>query len=71
MPVVLKKDAMVYGIVYQTQSHTVLRPINRSKDFCADEVKVISNTMFNYRGLTVDMLEGGALERQVRREAGG
>lgn len=62
-PIVLKKDPMVYGIVYQTVSHTVLRPVTRENEFCADEVKVISNLMLNMKGVAGDFLEGACEER--------
>ena len=40
MYVCLRKDANVYKIVLQTQSHTCLRPVGQDGEFCADTVKV-------------------------------
>lgn len=62
-PIVLKKDPMVYGIIYQTLSHTVLRPVNRDDQYCSDEVKVVSNIMMNFRGTPEDMLSAACEER--------
>lgn len=50
--VVLKKDENVYKIVYQTLSHTVLVPVaDMSGTVASQDVKVISNTMLNMKGL--------------------
>ena len=49
-PVCLRKDANVYKIIYQTVSHTVLRPIGADGNFCSESVKVISNGMLNMKG---------------------
>ena len=47
----LKKDAAVYGIVMQTLTHTVLRPVNADGTFASETVKVISNSMLNMKGV--------------------
>lgn len=49
-PICLRKDANVYGIVMQTLTHTVLRPINEDGSFASETVKVISNSMLNMKG---------------------
>lgn len=49
-PVCLRKDPAVYGIVMQTLTHTVLRPINEDGSFASETVKVISNSMLNMKG---------------------
>ena len=49
-PICLRKDANVYGIVMQTLTHTVLRPIKEDGSFASETVKVISNSMLNMRG---------------------
>lgn len=49
-PICLRHDANVYGIVMQTLTHTVLRPINEDGSFASEEVKVISNSMLNMKG---------------------
>lgn len=50
--VVLKKDENVYKIVYQTLSHTVLVPVaDMAGTVASQDVKVISNTMLNMKGL--------------------
>lgn len=47
----LKKDTNVYGIVLQTLTHTVLRPVNQDGTFASETVKVISNSMLNMKGV--------------------
>lgn len=47
----LKKDANVYGIVMQTLTHTVLRPVNEDGTYASEAVKVISNSMLNMKGV--------------------
>lgn len=49
----LKKDANVYAIVMQTQSHTVLRAVKDAsgKEYANEEPKVISNGMLNFKGI--------------------
>ncbi len=50
MLVALKKDEQVYQIVLQTESHTVLRPVDGKKDnFKGNEVRVMSNSMMNLK----------------------
>lgn len=49
-PICLRKDANVYGIVMQTLTHTVLRPIKEDGSFASETVKVISNSMLNMKG---------------------
>lgn len=49
-PICLRKDTNVYGIVMQTLTHTVLRPINEDGSFASETVKVISNSMLNMKG---------------------
>ena len=49
-PICLRKDANVYGIVMQTLTHTVLRPIREDGSFASETVKVISNSMLNMKG---------------------
>lgn len=50
--ITLKKDPEVYAIVLQTESHTVIRPVNSAApgDYKGNDVKVISNGMLNFRG---------------------
>lgn len=50
--IVLKKDERVYKPVYQTLSHTVLVPVSDAQGTVASQdVKVISNSMLNMKGL--------------------
>lgn len=50
--IVLKKDERVYKIVFQTLSHTVLVPVSDINGTVASQdVKVISNSMLNMKGL--------------------
>lgn len=63
--VTLKKDPEVYAIVLQTDSHTVLRPVNSADptDFKGNDVKVISNGMLNFKGTGPSALESSIKER--------
>ena len=63
--VVLKKDPEVYAIVLQTASHTVLRPVNSAAegDFKGNDIKVISNGMLNFKGISPSGLEAAIKER--------
>lgn len=64
-PVALRKDPEVYAIILQTESHTVLRPINSKDltDFKGNEIKVISNCMLNMKGVGPSGLEAAVEER--------
>lgn len=49
--VVLKRDPNVYKIIFQTRSHTVLRPVaDREGTFSSELIKVITNGTFNQKG---------------------
>lgn len=49
--VVLKKDPLVYKIVMQTRSHTVLVPVsNLEGEVASDLVRVVSNSTLNGKG---------------------
>ena len=68
--VTLKKDAEVYAIVLQTESHTVLRPVlcaekNEAGEyyFKGNDIKVISNGMLNFKGTGPSGLEASIEER--------
>lgn len=67
--VTLKKDPEVYGIVLQTASHTVLRPvicaekIDGEYAFKGNDVKVISNGMLNMKGTGPSALQASIDER--------
>ena len=67
--VTLKKDAEVYGIVLQTASHTVLRPvicaekIDGEYAFKGNDIKVISNGMLNMKGTGPSALQASIDER--------
>ena len=61
--VCLRKDANVYGIVMQTLTHTVLRPVNEDGTFASETVKVISNSMLNMRGAGPAALEEAVQKR--------
>lgn len=62
-PVCLKKDANVYGIVMQTLTHTVLRPIKEDGSFASETVKVISNSMLNMKGTGPSALDEAVQKR--------
>ena len=63
-PVCLRGDNNVYKIVLQTESHTVLVPIkNLEGEVASQEVKVISNTMINHKGVSPMMLQDAIDER--------
>lgn len=48
----LRNDPHVYRIVYQTQTHTVLRPIvNEDGDWLDESVRVTSNSVLNQKGV--------------------
>lgn len=62
MLVCLKKDPRVYKIVYQTISHTVLVPVkNFEGEVASQDVKVMSNTMLNHKGIGP-----GAIEEEIK-----
>ena len=62
MLVCLKKDLRVYKIVYQTISHTVLVPVkNFEGEVASQDVKVMSNTMLNHKGIGP-----GAIEEEIK-----
>lgn len=68
--VTLKKDAEVYAIVLQTESHTVLRPVLCAEKseagehyFKGNDIKVISNGMLNFKGTGPSGLEASIEER--------
>lgn len=62
--VVLKKDPAVYKMIFQTRSHTVLRPVSDMEGtFASDEVKVLSNASVNHKGYGPVNNEAGILER--------
>lgn len=68
--VTLKKDPEVYGIVLQTASHTVLRPVICAEKsasgeyfFKGNDIKVISNGMLNMKGTGPSALEASIQER--------
>ena len=63
MLVCLRKDANVYKIVLQTQSHTCLRPVGQDGEFCSDTVKVISNGMLNMKGTGPSAIEDAIAKR--------
>ena len=63
MYVCLRKDANVYKIVLQTQSHTCLRPVGQDGEFCSDTVKVISNGMLNMKGAGPSAIEDAITKR--------
>ena len=63
MYVCLRKDANVYKIVLQTQSHTCLRPVGQDGEFCSDTVKVISNGMLNMKGAGPSAIEDAIAKR--------
>ncbi len=80
LPVVLKKDARVFGIVLQTESHTVLRPVTKDVDgayaFDGNDVIVISNGQLNSKGVGPSALQtaiddrfSGEYAKQVAQEA--
>lgn len=49
--VVLKKDPNVYKMIFQTRSHTVLRPVSdKEGTFASERIKVVTNATFNQRG---------------------
>lgn len=55
IPIVLiRKEILVYGFIFQTRSHTVLRSVGPDGEFNRDDLKVISNTMLNMKGLPPD-----------------
>lgn len=63
-PVCLRGDNNVYKIVLQTESHTVLVPIkNLEGEVASQEVKVVSNTMMNHKGISPMMLQDAIDER--------
>lgn len=62
--VCLKKDPNVYKMVLQTLSHTVLVPVkNAEGEIASQDVKVISNTMLNHKGIGPGALEDAVKER--------
>lgn len=64
MLVCLKKDPHVYKMVLQTLSHTVLVPVkNVEGEIASQDVKVISNTMLNHKGIGPGALEDAIKER--------
>lgn len=64
MLVCLKKDPHVYKMVLQTLSHTVLVPVkNAEGEIASQDVKVISNTMLNHKGVGPGALEDAIKER--------
>lgn len=64
MLVCLKKDPHVYKMVLQTLSHTVLVPVkNVEGEIASQDVKVISNTMLNHKGVGPGALEDAIKER--------
>lgn len=64
-PIALRDDVEIYGIVLQTASHTVVRPLNSADvtDYKGNEVKVISNGMLNMRGVGPSSIEDAIQER--------
>ena len=62
-PICLRKDANVYGIVMQTLTHTVLRPIKEDGSFASETVKVISNSMLNMKGAGPASIDEAIQER--------
>lgn len=68
IPVVLKKDARVWKIVYQTLTHTVMVPISdRDGTIASQEVKVIANSMLNMKGVGPAAIEE-AIEKRFSGE---
>lgn len=66
----LKGDTNVYKAVYQTLSHTVLVPVSdRTGTIAGNDVKVISNTMLNMKGVSPSMLDKGIDERFAQQAA--
>lgn len=60
----LKRDANVYRIVYQTASHTVLIPVaDNAGTPASQDVRVISNTMLNFKGIGPSQLEEAVKSR--------
>lgn len=55
--IVLTGDGNVYKIVYQTISHTVLVPVDAAGETTSSEVKVISNSMLNLKGIGPSILD--------------
>ena len=63
-PVCLRGDKNVYKIVLQTASHTVLVPISDLEGTVASQdVKVVSNTMMNHKGISPMGLQEAIDER--------
>lgn len=62
-PIVLRGDGNVYGIVFQTVSHTVLVPVNQSMERVSETVKVISNVMLNLKGVSPATLDTALKQR--------
>lgn len=42
-----KDDGNVYKMVYQTESHTVIRPVDETGEFASNELRVLSNGTIN------------------------
>lgn len=67
---ILKNDPEVYKAVYQTLSHTVLVPVSdKAGTIKGNDVKVISNTMLNMKGVGPSMLDKGVEERFANQAA--
>lgn len=63
-PVCFRGDNNVYKIVLQTESHTVLVPISDlSGTVASQDVKVVSNTMMNHKGISPMGLQAAIDER--------
>lgn len=66
----IKKDPEVYKAVYQTLSHTVLVPVSdKEGTIKGNDVKVISNTMLNMKGIGPSMLDKAVEERFANQAA--
>jgi len=62
-PVALKGDASVYRIVMQTQSHTILRPVDESGAFIGERLEVASNGKLNWKAARPDELKKAVADR--------
>lgn len=59
----LKKDANVYKIVYQTMSHTILRPVNEAGEFVSNELRAVSNLTLNTKCIPPVRMDAAIQER--------
>lgn len=51
-PIVLKDDAHMYSIVYQTVTNTVLRPIDAEGNVVGHDLRMLGNFMYNTKIVT-------------------